>query len=301
MISRPTLTRFAIVVWAAVAVTAAPRAFSRHSTVLASNPSVDLPVESCSDLPTRFDHGDPVTDSEELTITKSQAPLLDVHAESNGGVYVQGWDQEAYGVTLCKAVEQGAEARAVLSDLHLDFHRGELGISIPHSGKRWAAHLLIRAPHASVLNIQVHNGPMTLYHVDGNLTVRAENGPVSVTGSSGQLELEARNGPVTLEGNAGKQYVRLENGPLRLHLSGDSWNGSGLEASTRNGPVTLELPSGYRSGVTLESEGHSPFRCDATVCAEGRKTWDDDHKRVEFGAGPTLVRVSTVNGPVSVD
>jgi DUF4097 and DUF4098 domain-containing protein YvlB len=142
---------------------------------------------------------------------------------------------------------------------------------------------------------------MTLYHVDGNVKVRAENGPVSVTGCTGQLDLSSHNGPVTLEENSGKQNVRMENGPLTLSLSGDTWSGSGFEANTRNGPVTLQVPSGYKSGVILESEGHSPFRCDSSVCSEGRKTWDDDHKRVEFGSGPTVVRVSTVNGPVSVD
>jgi hypothetical protein len=52
--------------------------------------------------------------------------------------------------------------------------------------------------------------------------------------------------------------------------------------------------------VVLESDGHGPFSCHASVCSEGRKTWDDEHKRVEFGAGPTVIHVSTVNGPVTV-
>jgi len=67
------------------------------------------------------------------------------------------------------------------------------------------------------------------------------------------------------------------------------------------GPVELQIPSGYKSGVILESDGHGPFKCHSSVCSEGRKTWDDDRKHIEFGFGPTLVRVSTVNGPVSVD
>jgi len=53
--------------------------------------------------------------------------------------------------------------------------------------------------------------------------------------------------------------------------------------------------------VVVESEGHSPFQCQASVCSEGRKTWEEDVKRIEFGNGPAVVRVSTVNGPVSVD
>jgi hypothetical protein len=141
---------------------------------------------------------------------------------------------------------------------------------------------------------------LSLHHVDGNLKVRAENGPITVTDCTGELDLNSHNGPVTLEGNSGKQSVHTENGPVTLSLSGNSWSGPGIEASATNGPVTLRIPSGFKSGVLLESDGHGPFQCHSSVCSEGRKTWDDDHKRIEFGSGPTLVRVSTVNGPVSV-
>ena len=150
------------------------------------------------------------------------------------------------------------------------------------------------------MDVSVNNGPLTIRGVDGALKVHAENGPVSVHDCSGELELRSHNGPVTLEGNSGKQNVSTENGPVTLRLSGTTWNGSGLEAHATNGPLTLEIPSHYQSGVILESEGHSPFQCRASACSEGRKTWDEDHKRVEFGSGPTLVRLTTENGPVTV-
>jgi hypothetical protein len=31
------------------------------------------------------------------------------------------------------------------------------------------------------------------------------------------------------------------------------------------------------------------------LSSEGRKTWDGDYKRVEFGSGPTVVRVFTAS------
>ena len=299
MTSRRALTVSAMVIWAAVAVVAAPRALShRHSPT--SSSSTDFPAETCADLHIRFEHRDAVQQSEERAISKAEAPTLRVHADSNGGVYVAGWDKDAYAVTLCKAAEAGADASSLLSQIHLSFQNGDLRISAPSSHDRWAASLLVHAPKSSALDIQVNNGPMILYHVDGNIRVRAENGPVTVTGCTGELDLASQNGPLTLEENAGKQTVRSENGPLTLALSGSSWEGPGLDAHSTNGPVTLEVPAGYSSGVVLESEGYGPFQCNANVCSEGRKTWDDDHKRVEFGSGPTIVRVSTVNGPVSV-
>jgi hypothetical protein len=299
MTSRRALTLTAIIIWAAVAVTAAPSAFShRYSKMV---PAVsDSAVESCSDLHIRFDRHDAVVQTEEKSISKSEAPTLRVRGDSNGGVYIEGWDKDNYSVTLCKAAEEGSDADAILSQMHLVLNGGELRVSAPSSSSRWAAHLLIHAPKAAALDVFVDNGPMTLLHVDGNVKVHAENGPVTVTGCTGELDLKAQNGPVTLEENSGKQSVNSENGPLTLSLSGSSWSGAGLEAHNTNGPVTLNVPSGYQSGVILESEGSSPFQCSAPVCSEGRKTWDEEQRRVEFGSGPTLVRISTVNGPVSV-
>jgi len=304
MTSRPGLTLLGIFVWSGVALTAAPRAIShRHTTAAASIPvaAEEHLASSCNDLHVRFDHSDTVVQSEERSISKADAPTLRVRAETNGGLQVEGWDQPNYSVTLCKFAEAGSSAESLLSQIHLTSDNGQLGISGPRHGDRWSAHLLIHAPKASSLDLQVHNGPMTLYRVDGAVKVRAENGPVSVEECTGDLDLSSQNGPVTLDGNSGKQQIRTENGPVTVHLTGDQWAGSGLEAHATNGPVNLEIPSGYKTGVVLESDGSGPFRCQASVCSEGRKTWDDDHKRIEFGSGPTLVRVSTVNGPVSVD
>jgi hypothetical protein len=300
MISRRVLTFVAMAIWAAVAVTAAPRAFTHHRADSTLALAAEIPSANCADLNAHFDHHEAVYQSEDRTITKSDAPVLRVQADSNGALYVEGWDKDTYSVTLCKAVEAGPDAGSMLSQIHLAFDNGALRVTTPAGRDRWAAHILIRAPKAAALELDVHNGPVSLTHVDGNLKVVAENGPVTVTGCTGELDLSAHNGPVTLEDNRGKQSVRAENGPMTVALSGNSWDGPGLEASTQNGPVTLEVPSGYKSGVVLESEGNSPFQCRASVCSEGRKTWDEDHKRVEFGSGPTLIRVSSVNGPVSV-
>ena len=302
MTSHKALSLVGILIWAGVALTVAPRAIPhRHPLPVPVTITNDYDTaESCSDLHIRFDHHDTVMQSEERTITKAEAPTLRVRAEYNGGLQVQGWDQANYSVTLCKAAEAGGGAESLLSQIHLTFHDGELGVSRPSSGDRWNAHLLIRAPKAAAMDLQAHNGPLTLRRVDGSLKVRSENGPLTITDCTGELDVTSNNGPVTLEGNSGRQKVITENGPVTVSLTGSKWDGSGLEAHATNGPIRLEIPSGYQSGVVLESEG-GPFQCHASVCSEGRKTWDDDHKRVEFGSGPTLVRVSTVNGPVSVN
>lgn len=300
MTSRRMFVAIGILVWSAVALTAWPRANSHKGSFVVQTTVGEI-APACSDVHPRFDHRDALVESEERTITRAEAPRLRVTAERNGGIDVEGWDKDSYSVTLCKAAESGSDAQEVLSQIHLSFQNGDLGVSGPSRHEGWSAQLVIRSPKAAVLELSAHNGPLSLSRVDGQVTVRAENGPVSVEGCSGELNLNAQNGPLTLEDNSGKQTVHVHNGPVTLSLSGDSWNGAGLEAEGMNGPVTVRVPSGYKSGVVVESEGRSPFECRASVCSEGRKTWDDDRKRIEFGSGPTLVRVSTVNGPVSVN
>jgi hypothetical protein len=305
MVSRTLLSAVGITVWTAVLVTAAPRAISHrhdskggHSLEISTHDNA--PVASCSDFHIRFDHHEAIIRSEERTITKAEAATLRVRAEANGGLQVEGWDNENYSVTLCKAAEDDNNAESVLGQIKMTFSNGELGVTGPSSHDRWTAHLLVKAPRAAAMDLHVNNGPMGLFHVDGNLKVRATNGPVTVRGCKGELDLSAENGPITLEENSGKQTVRTQNGPITIDLDGKNWSGAGLEAHAANGPVTLRVPEGYESGVLLESDGNGPFSCSASACSEGRKTWDEQHKRVEFGAGPTVVRVSTVNGPVSV-
>jgi len=263
--------------------------------------SSDWPKASCSDLNMDFDNRRATVQSEEKTIGKAEAPHLRIQAEQNGGLQVVGWDKDSYSVTLCKAADPRENAEETLAKIHLTFQNGELGVAGPSSHAHWAAYLLVKAPKAASLELQVKNGPLSLIGVDGTLKVRAQNGPLTVKSCTGNLELNAQNGPVDLEDNSGKLDVDAQNGPVTLSLQGTNWDGSGIAAHAKNGPLTLHIPSGYQSGVLVESDGNSPFDCHSSVCSQGRKTWDDNKKSIEFGSGPTMIRLSTVNGPVSIN
>jgi hypothetical protein len=297
MRSRIILCALGMATWAAVALTAAPSAPNRHH---GRNVSIDDdgPIQDCSALHVTFDGDKAAVQSEDKTITKSEAGKLRIRAEENGGMQVRGWDQETYSVSVCKAAAPGAQD--LLAQIHLNYTNGELSVSGPSNHEDWVAYVLVRAPKGADLDLHVMNGPMSILGVDGNVTAHAMNGPVTLKGSSGDIRLEAENGPITVRENSGRLNLRTQNGPVDVDLSGESWSGAGMEAHATNGPVTIRVPHGYKSGVVVESDGNGPFSCHASVCSEGRKTWDDDHKRVEFGAGPAVIRVSTVNGPVSV-
>jgi hypothetical protein len=274
---------------------------STHKHSVSISDGHNRPASDCSDLHIRFDDQDAVVKSEERTVSKAEAPTLRVHPHANGGVQIQGWDKDVYSVTACKAAaSSGGDAERLLSQITLSIQNGEVSTKGPGNDDQWTVYLLIRAPKAAAIDLQSDNGPISLYNVDAKLTAKTTNGPISLHDVSGDAEITAVNGPIDIAGGSGNVHVHTQNGPISVALHGTSWNGAGLSADAQNGPLTLRVPSDYQSSFIVESKGYSPVSCHASICDQARKTWDDDHRRIEFGNSPAAIRLSTVNGPVSV-
>jgi hypothetical protein len=249
----------------------------------------------CSDLTVEFGGLPAALGEEKLSIAAEAGKPLRVRIAEHSGVRVWGADRADFEVLLCKA----APTRGGLEDISASRDGATLSVRGP-AGDDWVGYLLIAAPRAAAMELIGENGPISLSGLSGRVTVRSENGPISVRDSTGDIEAHAENGPIDARGDGGRLRLSTENGPIGVALSGASWKGEGLEARAVNGPVSLAVPAGYRSGTSIESLGHSPFRCRGEACGAARRTWDDDRKRIELGEGPVVVRLSTENGPVSI-
>jgi hypothetical protein len=184
--------------------------------------------------------------------------------------------------------------------MSMTIENGKISTKGPGDEDEWTIYLLIRAPKNAAIEADTQNGPIAFYDVDGKLTAHAHNGPITLKNFSGDAEITATNGPISLEGNSGNLRVHTENGPISVALKGTTWNGAGLSADAQNGPLTLLVPSGYQSSFVVESTNYAPVSCQAAICDNARKTWDDEHRRIEYGDAPAVIHLSTVNGPVSV-
>jgi DUF4097 and DUF4098 domain-containing protein YvlB len=276
------------------------RATSHHHSVSISD-GHRQPVTDCSELRIRFDERDAVVRSEERIFTKSEAPVLEIRPHANGGVQIVGWEKDTYSVTACKAAAgSGDDAERILSQVSMSIEKGKISTKGPGDDDDWTVYLLIRAPKSASLNLETMNGPISLYDVDSKLTARAYNGPISLKNFSGEADITAVNGPISLEGSNGNVRIHTENGPISVALTGKTWSGTGLSADAQNGPVTLMVPKGYQSSFVVESRNYAPVSCQASICDNARKTWDDENRRIEYGSTPAMIRLSTVNGPVSV-
>ncbi len=221
---------------------------------------------------------------------------LRLHSDQRGGIRIIGTTGSAFSITACKASALDADA----DDVRVALSGNDVSISGPANDK-WMAFLIVRAPRAATVDADVQNGPITVSSFDGQLTVKAHNGPIALRDSQGTIEANAENGPISIHGGGGTIKVAAQNGPIAVRLSGSGWSGS-LDASAKNGPISLKLPKNFRSGVVVEALGHGPVICRAEGCEGVRPLapMDDKPRRIELGSGPLAVRLSTVNGPVSV-
>ena len=66
------------------------------------NLSIDSNGESCADLKARSRDGEIAQVNEQFTLSKGEAPILELNAAGNGQIRVRGWERADYSVETCK-------------------------------------------------------------------------------------------------------------------------------------------------------------------------------------------------------
>jgi hypothetical protein len=273
----------------------------------------DRRVDSCDDVRIQFDFHEAERAEDTFTISASASPFR-VELPTHSGIRIAGWDRDEFSVTACKAARNPDALRAV----RVSREGSGLGFHGP-TGEEWLVFLIVKAPRAASVDLtakngsigvegmtgkvsaRTTNGPIGLSNCSGEVSANAANGPISLENCSGSGEARAVNGPVSISGHRGTYRLSTQNGPISVELEGDRWTDGTLEARAVNGPLHLKLSETYRSGVVVESLGHGPVSCPTLVCRAARRSSNDDDRRIEFGDSEPVVRLSTRNGPVSVE
>src|SRR5688500_12618454 len=263
--------------------------------------NIDDDADSCNGRNWRF-NGNRAFVAQE-TIEGGRLRSLKVSTK-NSPVKFTGGNNAGYTVTVCKAAEVAED----LDDIRVTLEGGELRASGP-SHNDWSVSYHVRTPDGADIDVDAHNGPVAFRDVNGNVTARLANGPLALHAVSGDFDVSTSNGPISIHGGSGTLKVRATNGPLSVHLDGSRFDGT-LDATTQNGPLSVKVPEGYASGVVVEALGRGPISCRAEGCAawKAMRAYDDDDdgsydrrpRKIELGRGVTAVRLSTVNGPVTI-
>jgi hypothetical protein len=230
----------------------------------------------------------------------SSVGILDVQPESNGGVQIERGAGTNYTVTACIGAGAAsiAEAREAAEAVRLVVQGGRVRVENGGRARSWSVHLIVEAPEAARIRVETSNGPIGVSGVSGEITATSSNGPIGLDDVRGRIVARAQNGPIGVTGDRGDLDVQTDNGPISVRLTGRRWDGR-LDARAHNGPLKIEIPDDYQSGVEVTSTGRVSWQCGGGAC-NGRRSWDDDARTLRIGGDPVVVRVATVNGPVTV-
>jgi len=213
----------------------------------------------------------------------SAGTVLTVDARENGGITVRGWDGANVRV---RAVIQGRSAS-------LDNARtlaASIGVSTTGN--------TLRATAASGSDNKDWSVSYEVFvPTQTNLSLRATNGSIRLENVQGKISFETVNGGVNLAGLGGDVRGKTTNGGLTVLLTGPTWTGTGLDVSSTNGGVTCQVPATY-AGIIVARTTHG--RAAATLAPEVNKLLQPHNLTATFGKGGPQLRLSTVNGGVTV-
>ncbi|MEZ5290789.1 MAG: hypothetical protein R2745_06880 [Vicinamibacterales bacterium] len=223
----------------------------------------------------------------EVRDTRLPAPggPLTVDASPNGGIRVEGWDQPD---VLVRAVvrtqaDSDDEARALLPRVSVTAAGTTVSAQGPERGdgrrSGWSVSFQIWAPRQTALALTARNGGVTIFGMRGESRFATENGGVTLNDVGGQMAGHTRNGGVT------------------VRLSGDRWEGAGLDVETTNGGVSLSIPRGYSAALEVGTV-NGGIDTDVPMTVQGRVGRE---LRTTLGAGGPLVKVRTTNGGVRIN
>lgn len=210
---------------------------------------------------------------------------LTVDPGMNGGVDLEGWDRDSVAVAARIQVNARSDddAAAIAREIRIDASGRTIRAVGPEPTGRhqsWSVSFVVYVPRRT------------------DLSIATENGPLSVREVAGHMELSTQNGPLVLVGAAGDVRARAQNGPLMVKLTGERWDGAGLDAETMNGPADLRIPEGYNAKIDFGTiNGPMSVGFPLTVTINGRIT---DRISTTLGSGGAPVRVVTTNGPMTV-
>jgi hypothetical protein len=239
----------------------------------------------------------------EETQTLANLPLR-LEAARNGGIAVRTHAGSGIEVKLCKAAlaETDAEALQLLNQVYLQVSGSTVTARGPdekQDSARWATLLLVRAPAGATLDLNAHNGGVSLRDFRGRATARTTNGGISLKNVSGDVDATTTNGGISVQESRGNVKVTARNGGLSLKL-GEGWQAGTLSAQTQNGGVMVEVARNFQSSLEVALLGHGGLSCDSAVCSGAQQSREGRQRVIRVGSSEPVVRASTVNGGVVI-
>ena len=210
---------------------------------------------------------------------------LTVDAGRNGGIQVEGWEKNEIRIraVVSANARSEADAKRLAAEVQVQAGGGKVTSTGPSTGGRewWSVSFRINVPRTNDLDLNANNGGVSISGVTANIRFQTTNGGVRLTDLGGDVRGETRNGG------------------LNVMLSGNRWDGTGLDVATSNGGVNLSIPEGYNADLTTRTV-NGGFRTDFPMTIQGELS-PRRGISTTLGSGGPPVRVRTTNGGLRIN
>jgi hypothetical protein len=236
--------------------------------------------EFCSD--NNWSNGEKVSANDLREITISAPGILKVNSR-NGRITVKGENRNDVLVRACVRVwaKSETEANTIVKGIRIETANGVRAENTPD--ENWSVSYEILVPNTT------------------NLDLMSRNGRITISSVNGQMKFETHNGRITLDDVAGDIKGLTRNGRVTVNLSGNYWQGNGLDIETNNGRISLSLPSTYAANVEVATT-NGLFSSDfSELQVTDKKRRGGSHKvSASINGGGAPIRLVTNNGRVSI-
>jgi DUF4097 and DUF4098 domain-containing protein YvlB len=205
-------------------------------------------------------------------------------ASENGGIEVTGEDRSdvAIEARVQAWANSDSDARNILKQVTIETSGDRIRDNGPHfhwGNSGYGVNYRLRVPRRLAVDLKSDNGGIEIAHLEG------------------EIHFDTTNGGVELKDLAGDVHGSTVNGGLDIVLSGDHWQGKGLDAQTTNGGVSLSIPSNYSARLETGTV-NGGIHLDFPVTIQG-----DIKNRLSanLGSGGPTIRAETTNGGVEVN
>jgi DUF4097 and DUF4098 domain-containing protein YvlB len=207
---------------------------------------------------------------------------LTIDGRQNGGISVRGSNRS--DVLVRMKVESWArneaEARSLAGQVRANLAAGKIAADGPDvSEGGWSVSYEVFVPRQANVEAQTHNGGIHVADVHGNVQFSAVNGGIHLAGVGGDI------------------HGKTVNGGLHIQLSGNRWEGNGLDVTTTNGGVHLEVPANYSARLET-STVNGGMHADYPLTVSGKI---GKQVSATLGSGGATLKLATTNGGVHIN
>lgn len=254
-------------------------AFLVAALALAFSPAMAHDWDDCEGWEEDDDWGNKGRFCEVREMTLPATGSVSVDAGHNGGIRVQGAEQGDIHLEVRVQVWDRSEdkAREIAGGVEILTDGNRIKADGP-TRDGWAVSYRLRVPHQTDLDLEAHNGGISIEEVTGQLRAQTHNGGLSLAALAGDVQAETTNGGVHVE------------------LSGDHWEGKGLDVETRNGGVKVSIPEAYSAELETGTV-NGRINIDFPVTIQGQIGRNIE---TTLGSGGAPIRVKTKNGGVTI-